>query len=146
ERWQGVPAGMTAGRVNPLVRDALTGFAGRAEVAHAYGELVRRVYEQSKLANAADAPDADARRQLLELVTGPEAPGRFPKSHTSYYMSRKEKDEFAKQQSDLDKLAANAATPPPPRAMVLADAEWPWEPRVFVRGNPGRPGERVPRR
>jgi hypothetical protein len=143
ERWRAVAAGTIVGRINPLVREALTDFASKADVARAYGELIRRVGEESK---SADASDADARRQLLELAAGPGAPGWFPKDHTFHYMSRKEKDAFAKQQTDLDKLAASAATPPPPRAMVLADAERPWEPRVFVRGNPGRPGEQVPRR
>src|SRR5207249_2645153 len=34
----------------------------------------------------------------------------------------------------------------PPRAMVLVDASDLHDPRVFVRGNPAAPGERVPRR
>ncbi len=34
----------------------------------------------------------------------------------------------------------------PPRAMVLNDRPQPVEPHVFVRGNPGRPGDKVPRR
>ena len=34
----------------------------------------------------------------------------------------------------------------PPRAMVLVDKAQPVEPQIFVRGNPGRRGDRVPRR
>jgi hypothetical protein len=34
----------------------------------------------------------------------------------------------------------------PPRAMVLVDRESPVEPRIFLRGDPARPGEQVPRR
>jgi hypothetical protein len=34
----------------------------------------------------------------------------------------------------------------PSRAMVMADAPQPSEPHVFIRGNPGRPGNIVPRR
>jgi cytochrome c553 len=34
----------------------------------------------------------------------------------------------------------------PPRAMVIVDRETPVEPRVFLRGDPARPGEQVPRR
>ena len=34
----------------------------------------------------------------------------------------------------------------PPRAMVVADKPQPGEQRIFVRGNPARPGDRVPRR
>src|SRR5262249_61129822 len=33
----------------------------------------------------------------------------------------------------------------PPRSMALVDAPRPYDPRVFERGNPGRPGEPVPR-
>jgi hypothetical protein len=33
----------------------------------------------------------------------------------------------------------------PPRAMVLEDAPAPYQPRVFLRGNPNNPGEPVPR-
>ena len=32
-----------------------------------------------------------------------------------------------------------------PRAMVLRDVEEPYEPRIFVRGNPSQPGETIPR-
>lgn len=45
-----------------------------------------------------------------------------------------------------NKIAAlNAGPTAPPRAMVLNDAPQPYNPRIFVRGNPGRPGEPVPR-
>ncbi len=40
----------------------------------------------------------------------------------------------------------NASPIAPPHAMVMRDAPKPVEPRVFIRGNPGRPGEAVPRR
>jgi hypothetical protein len=146
ERWRSHPSGTAPGRVNPLVRDTLAAepLTNKADVARAYGAVLRRVYEESKAVPVAQATDADARRQLLDLVTGPAAPAYFPKAHTFHYMSRKDKDAFAGAQTKLDKLAA---TDPhaPPRAMVLADTD-PQEPRVFVRGNPAVPGERVPRR
>lgn len=40
----------------------------------------------------------------------------------------------------------NASPLSPPRAMALVDKPQPVTPRVFVRGNPGRPGDTVPRR
>jgi hypothetical protein len=40
----------------------------------------------------------------------------------------------------------NAGPLAPPRAMALVDKPEPVAPRVFIRGNPGRPGEEVPRR
>src|SRR4029079_15836590 len=33
----------------------------------------------------------------------------------------------------------------PPRGMVLLDKEKPSEPRIFLRGNPGKPGPKVSR-
>jgi mono/diheme cytochrome c family protein len=53
--------------------------------------------------------------------------------------------------ADLRKVVAkvdalNAGPLAPPHAMVMTDAPKPMEPRVFIRGNPGRPGEAVPRR
>ena len=60
-------------------------------------------------------------------------------------MSRAEKDAFGGKQVELDRMAVKAAGQRGARAMVLTDAEEPYEPRVFVRGNPAQPGERVPR-
>ncbi len=59
-------------------------------------------------------------------------------------MSRGEKDSYGKMLGDLDKMVVQAADPWP-RAMVLYDAPEPYEPRIFVRGNPGQPGDHVPR-
>ena len=60
-------------------------------------------------------------------------------------MSRKEKDAFGGKQVELDRMAVKAAATAAARAMVLTDAEVPYEPRVFVRGNPAQLGERVTR-
>src|SRR5205807_1906040 len=73
-----------------------------------------------------------------------DSPAYFPKGRTHEYMSRTEKDDFGAKLQALDRLAVKAANAPP-RAMVLYDADRPYEPRVFIRGNPGRPGKRVPR-
>jgi hypothetical protein len=43
----------------------------------------------------------------------------------------------------VDKL--NASSEAPPRAMVMLDKAQPVTPRVFIRGNPDRPGDTVPR-
>ncbi len=51
---------------------------------------------------------------------------------------------FTKIKNRIDKL--NAGPLAPPRPMALVDAPKPVNPRVFIRGNPGRPGEAVPRR
>ena len=59
-------------------------------------------------------------------------------------MSRGEKDGFGGKLAELDRMTVKAADAWP-RAMVLYDAAELYEPRIFVRGNPSQPGERVPR-
>jgi hypothetical protein len=156
--WRARPPGVGRGQLNPLVGAALdkATLTTRADVARAYGDLLRGVYEQSKKpppaavgvsagASAESALEAQARRQLLALVTGPDSPAYFPKSRTREYMSRGEKDSFGGKLQEIDRLAVRAPNAPP-RAMALYDAEQLYEPRVFVRGNPAQPGERIPRR
>ncbi len=135
--WKRRAPGTGQGQLNPLVLAALqkAPLTRRADVARAYGNLLRDAGKDS---------DA-ARRQLLALVTGPDSPGYFPRSRTREYMSRSEKDSFGGKVQELDRLAVQAAAAAPPRAMVLVDAEEVAEPRVFVRGDPSRPGPRVPR-
>src|SRR5262249_20097139 len=145
ERWQGCAPGTGAGQVNPLVREALAGakLAGKADVARMYGALLRRIYDEAK--KSPPAATDDARKQLLDILTSRDSPASFPKSRTRRYMSRGETDSFGGKVSELDHMAVRAANAPP-RAMVLVDAPDLHEPRVFVRGNPAAPGERVPRR
>jgi hypothetical protein len=146
EQWKTRPAGIAKGQLNLLVREALLAakIDNKAELAKAYGRLLRRVYDEFKQ-QASQQITLEARRQLLELVSGPDSPGYFPKAHTWHYMSRGDKDNFSRMKTELDRLAVQSKDAPP-RAMVLNDAEEVHDPVVFVRGNPGQPGERVPRR
>jgi len=146
------PAGTTPGRVNPLVTAALASASlkTRADVPRVYGELINRIYEESKQpkqpARPVDLTDAEkAARQVLEIVTSHDSPAYFPESQTYAYMSRGEKDAYGGKQVELDRMAVQAADKAAPRAMALTDAAEPYEPRVFVRGNPAQPGDRVPR-
>jgi hypothetical protein len=143
DQWAKRPADTEAGQRNPLVLDALKAATctSREAVARTYGDLLRRVYDQSCASST--APDA-AKLQLLNLVVGQDSPLWFPKSQTRTYMSRSEKDAFAHKLQELDKLAVQSPHAPP-RAMVLMDAEVLHEPRVFVRGNPVLRGDPVPR-
>ncbi|HTE17120.1 MAG TPA: DUF1553 domain-containing protein, partial [Armatimonadota bacterium] len=141
--WRQRPVG-ARNSINPLVLEALAAakLTDRASVARAYGDLLRRVYAESRKADA--PPLTPERKQILELVTGPESPGYFTKSDTYYYMSRAEKDAFGGMRNELDVLGVHAGAPP--RAMVLNDSEELHNPRIFVRGNAAEPGDAVPRR
>jgi hypothetical protein len=59
-------------------------------------------------------------------------------------MSRSEKDAFGGKQQELDRLAVRSPHAAP-RAMALVDVEQPFTPRIFLRGDPSRPGDAVPR-
>ncbi|HJT77545.1 MAG TPA: PSD1 and planctomycete cytochrome C domain-containing protein, partial [Gemmataceae bacterium] len=143
QAWKARSPGTEPGQVNPLVLQALCArpLTSRADVARAYGDLLVRVHEQSKSAAATDGPH----RQLLEVLTAHDSPAYFPKSLTRNYMSRTEKDAFGAKVEELDRIAVKSPNAPP-RAMVLTDAPALYDPHIFIRGNPSRPGESVPRR
>ena len=149
ERWRARPRGTAAGRLNPMVAELLdrSPFKSRAELARAYGDLIRRVDEEahsSSVSVSAATTEQPARQQIAAILNGHDSPVYFPKGQTYYFMSRGEKDAFGGKIVELDRMAVRAAETPP-RAMVLYDAEELQEPHIFVRGNPGVPGDRVPR-
>lgn len=151
ERWKAKPDGTQSGQLNPLVRAALASatLTNRADVARAYGELLKRIDTESKTqANAtgtASPPQfSEAHKQLLDIIASRESPTYFPKSQTRRYMSREQTDKYGGLLQELDRMAVKSPHAVP-RAMVLADAETPHDPRIFVRGNPTTLGRRVPR-
>jgi hypothetical protein len=151
EQWQSRPDGTAPGELNPLVRQALSSatLSSRADVARLYGDLLRRVYDESKVAasaagTASPPDDAAARGQLVALLVGRDSPTYFPKSQTRKYMSRQETDQFGGKVQELDRMAVTS-TGAPPRAMVLNDMPVPQDPCIFTRGNPSQRGRNVPR-
>ncbi len=58
--------------------------------------------------------------------------------------TRKVRDDRRKLETKRSEAELNGGAPP--RAHVLTDRAQPMTPRVFIRGNPGRQGEEVPRR
>lgn len=146
ERWLKQPRGTGMGQLNPLVGEALAKSAlhGKGDLARVYGDLLQRVYDESKRASAATGPASEAFRQLLAVLTRPDSPCFFPKSQTWQYMSRGDKDAFARKRNELDRLAVKSPDAPP-RAMVLNDSPDLYQPRIFTRGNPSQLGDPVPR-
>ena len=147
-RWLGRSRGTQPGQLNPLVAELLVRekFTSRAQLARGYGDLIRRVDDEARSPSATSlsATDQPARRQIELILADHDSPAFFPKSHTFYYMSRADKDAFGGKVTELDRMTVKSPDAPP-RAMVLFDAEELHDPRIFVRGNPGQPGERVPR-
>jgi len=134
-------------KFNALVVEILSKatLTNRASVAQIYGQLLRDVYEESKKPVAGSPGLSADQIELLNLVTSPESPVWFPRRDTPEHMSRAEKDKWGGLVMALDKLAAHATNAPPARAMVVADLPEPYEPHIFKRGNPSRPGKLVRR-
>ena len=139
-------------RINPLVVDALCTAHPEtmADLARAYGTLFadidRQWRELTAANNAATAlPDAAA-EQLRAVLYGKD-------SVTDVTLERDARAVFERDNRDkikeLERKVGEWETTSggaPPRAMVLVDRERPVEPVVFLRGNPGRRGDRVARR
>ena len=148
KHWESQAEGTGPGQLNPLVRQAVgkAKIAGPADVATLYGDLLKRVYQESKAATgiASPPPGGEARAQLLEIIAGDDSPSYFPRSQTRRFMSRQQTDAFGGKVQELDRMAVQSPHAPP-RAMALVDAAKPWEPVIFTRGNPAQRGKRVAR-
>lgn len=96
----------------------------------------------SELSDAAD-------EELRAVLYGPDSPADIPLAMDwgalSLLPDRPSQDEYKKLRRAVETWSATGRGAPP-RAMVLADAPAPYPPHVFLRGNPRRPGESVPRR
>jgi len=117
--------------------------SARPESPQAAAEAYARVVMRAAAADgtADDTPDLAAVRSLLTaagapLVVLPEEAMRVAR--------REERTELRKRNRDITRHQGTAPGGPP-RAMVLADAAV-HDSRILKRGNPGRPGEVVPRR
>ncbi len=94
---------------------------------------------------AAVAAFHEEKRQLIALRTLPTL-GVFsvvPPDSVRKVLDRAGKDEERKFTSKIEELDAGPLAPPRAMAMVEGDVV---KPRVFKRGNPGNPGDEVPRR
>jgi hypothetical protein len=145
--------------INPLVAQTFADKppASMAEVAQRYGELLNSTEKlwQDAVQQAASAkkplPTAlpePAREQLRQVLHGPQAPPDVALSVFSELELLPDRPSQAKLQElrkAVEKWRATGAGAPP-RAMVLVDAPVPYEPCVFLRGNPNNRGEPVRRR
>jgi hypothetical protein len=133
---------------NRLVRAAFaTPPKTMKEAAERYGKLLTATDAEWKAASASGAKhlaDADA-EQLRGVLYGPIAPADAPLAldwgFLSLFPERATQAEYQKRLKAVEQWLKKG----PPRAMALADLPRPYEPRVFERGQPGRPGEPVPR-
>ena len=145
-RARGILAVLKGG--NKLVADAFAQSPkSMKDVAERYGKLLSEVnkrWNEVAKTGAATLNDADS-EALRRVLYGPDSPADAPLAldwgFLSLFPDRATQAEYEKHLHALEKWLAEG----PPRAMVLHDAPRPYDPRIFERGNPGRPGEAVPR-
>jgi mono/diheme cytochrome c family protein len=145
--------------INRHIAQALSASAPAtmAEVAKRYAAVLGQVEQKWRrevaLARRLKRPvpsrlgDGDE-EELRQVFHGPQAPpsitpGLF--NDLELLPDRAAQGELQKLRKAVEQWRATGAGAPP-RAMVLVDAPRPYEPVVFRRGNPGNPGEHVPRR
>ncbi|MDA1211875.1 MAG: PSD1 and planctomycete cytochrome C domain-containing protein, partial [Planctomycetota bacterium] len=91
----------------------------------------------------------DEDEALRDVLVGSASPLNIPRQLGWGFLAllpdRPSQDEFKKLLGEVEKYSATGPGAPP-RAMVLQDEEPPYEPRIFLRGNPSRLGSEVPRR
>jgi hypothetical protein len=115
------------------------------QLAEMYARLVARVAPESAGGPAAE-PKEPAELAALRTLVGVEgSPLVVPRAEAMRVATRAEQTELRKRKKEITKHMAESAGGPP-RAMVLHDADRPVDSHVFLRGNPGRPGEKVERR
>ncbi len=112
-----------------------------------FGELETRMKDQkTRSAGAADAslpePEWESLRQAL---FGPSGPLAISVEKARMFLDQSQRGRLDRLNGAIEKV--NATHPAAPaRAMVMNDAPELYNPHVFLRGNPGRPGPAVPRR
>lgn len=166
---------LDAPRLNLLVRKTLAELKPKSlvEVAAAYGRLFTDVQKQwlesqtpaTQAASPEPQPDgartrnsaaavppalpaalADpAAEELRQVLYSEQGPLGVPRDELRRLFDRATRNKLTEFRRAVESWKANSVAAPP-RAMVLNDAPQPVAARILIRGNPGRPGDEVPRR
>ena len=146
-------------RLNPAITAAFAGAPPRtmAEVAARYGKALRAVFDewQAVVKEAAAKkgplpqalPDAgrEALRQVLYASDSPCTIPRVRISETEYFFDEATRNELNELQAKVDRWQIESDATPP-HALAFEELPLQPNPRVFIRGNPSRKGDEVPRR
>ena len=148
-KWKALPDGIAGGQCNPRVKAAFNADAPKIkpDIARIYGKLLADAHDKWLKAGGNEEAfgklPEDA-RQLAQIIAGKDSPTNIPLADIQQFFSRDERQKRNEIRRKLESFQANSPVAPP-RAMVLNDTPTPHEPRVLIRGNPGRPGKQVPR-
>jgi hypothetical protein len=127
--------------VNPLVKAAITKSSpqSRADVAKIYGELLADAYARRDEKDPPPGMD-----QLRAVLLADDSPTAIPRDDVRSFLARADRNKFSELQRNIDRYQVQAPGGPP-RAMSVVDAQRPYDPVVFLRGNQFRRGKSVPR-
>ncbi len=151
EKLLAAPTKDSPERINARVQEALKAMPPKSagDVVTLYADLLVGAHNDWKKARAENAgltaladPVQEELRQVLYAENGPVT---FSTADIVPLYDRAMKNKQRELQRNVDKLRATSPGAPP-RAMVLNDAPQAGLPHVLIRGNPGRPGQQVPRR
>lgn len=144
-------------RLNALLRASLQELLVKSsftmkDVAECYGRVFKSIEDRWQAAIKTETPptsfpeaDAEELRQVLYASTSPaNVPKLLGWGFLDLLPDRPSQDVYKKLLNAVE-AQSKAGPQAPPRAHVLVDAEQPYEPVVFLRGNPHREGKQVPR-
>ena len=145
ESWQS----QSDEQFNPLIRQSLIDRppGNREELARTYGEQLLAAYDAWQKAGGNEEAKQKlepAQHQLLHELLGEGTPTQVSRDDLTDYLVRADRNEYRKLEKEIHSHMANSPAAPP-RAMSLVDKQQLHEPRVFIRGNHHRRGDRVPR-
>ena len=143
------------GKLNVQLRNLLVARppSSPEELAKLYGKLLTesekrwRLEEQWAKETNQPAPAVlsdPAWEEVRQRLYGQAAPPSVPANEIERFFNRAAKDRQRALKKQVEEWQATAPSAPP-RAMVLEDMATPIKPRVLLRGNPGSPGQEVPR-
>jgi mono/diheme cytochrome c family protein len=132
---------------NRLVKEMFgkTPLKSMFDVAEVYGGLLDGVRKEWLTAkeNGAEKLEDPAAEELRLVLFGPGSPAVVPLDNVEGLLDVKFRDEVTKLKRAIDSFMVTSPAAPA-RAMVTTEASSPRTQRVFLRGNPGRPGPEVP--
>lgn len=139
----------TTNKLNPLVAQLFTNAPDSLkEAADRYDKLFTDLDDEWRgMASKTNAPTAFAnadKEALRQILYGGNSPFNIESDEMYRLFDTPAQQKVRALRRKIDELDATHPGAPP-RAMVLVDKRTPVEPAVFVRGNAGNPGPKVPR-
>lgn len=137
--------------IPPLLIERLrnANLTSKLDVVKVYSTVLAEVREEWKALKSANAkatqlPDS-SREKIRRVLFGAGSLSDLEAGDYSPLFERDNRDKIRNIQKKIDEWHATSPNAPP-RSMVLLDKDKLAAPVIFVRGNPGRRGDRVPRR